>query len=237
VSQIQRASHRPRIQPAADPHARKSDRTRRAILDAALEFLWSRPFRELTIAELMSIPGISRSAFYRYFRDLHELMETLLQEMGGAILEAATPWFHGDGDPLPFLSESLAGLVRVSYDRGPILRAVADAAATDKHLEEAWNTFLRGFDDAVTDRIEEQQAKKLIPAFNARPVAVALNRLDASVLIHAFGRRPRGDPDDVYEALFRVWSSTLYAAEAQAEERRMISIRRSPAERAERKPS
>ncbi len=30
---------------------RKSERTRQAILDGALEFLWSRPFREMTVAE------------------------------------------------------------------------------------------------------------------------------------------------------------------------------------------
>ncbi len=33
------------------PNLRKSERTRQAILDGALEFLWSRPFREMTVAE------------------------------------------------------------------------------------------------------------------------------------------------------------------------------------------
>jgi len=58
---------------------RKSDRTRTAILNAALEFLWTHPFRDMTVAELMSITGIGRSAFYQYFKDLYEPMETLLQ--------------------------------------------------------------------------------------------------------------------------------------------------------------
>ena len=45
----------------------KAERTRAAILDAALGFLWLRPFRELTVSELMESTGASRSAFYQYF--------------------------------------------------------------------------------------------------------------------------------------------------------------------------
>ena len=197
---------------SSPPKLRKSDRTRKAILDGALEFLWSRPFREMTVAQLMSIPGVSRSVFYQYFTDLHDLMETLLGGIEEDIFEAAIPWFSGEGDPVALLQESLAGLVRVCYARGPVLRAVADASTADERLERAWATFLRKFDDAVTARIEQQQAESLIPEFDARPIAVALNRLDASLLIHAFGRRPRSNPEPVQESLTRIWTSTLYAS-------------------------
>ena len=211
-------THRSRIQlrtvVSSPPKLRKSDRTRKAILDGALEFLWSRPFREMTVAELMSIPGVSRSVFYQYFTDLHDLMETLLGGIEEDIFEAAIPWFSGEGDPVALLQESLAGLVRVCYARGPVLRAVADASTADERLERAWATFLRKFDDAVTARIEQQQAESLIPEFDARPIAVALNRLDASLLIHAFGRRPRSNPEPVRESLTRIWTSTLYASQA-----------------------
>ena len=209
-------THRSRIQlrtvGSSPPKLRKSDRTRKAILDGALDFLWSRPFREMTVAQLMSIPGVSRSVFYQYFTDLHDLMETLLGGIEEDIFEAAIPWFSGEGDPVALLQESLAGLVRVCYARGPVLRAVADASTADERLERSWATFLGKFDDAVTARIEQQQAESLIPKFDARPIAVALNRLDASLLIHAFGRRPRSNPEPVQESLTRIWTSTLYAS-------------------------
>jgi len=191
---------------------RKSERTHQAILDGALEFLWSRPFREMTVAELMSIAGASRPAFYQYFKDLHDLMEALLLRIGKDIFGVTDPWFSGEGDPVASLHESQAGLVRIGYDNGPILRAVADASPSDERLECAWAAFLAKFDDAVAARIEQQQTEGLIPAFDARPVAIALNRLDASLLIHAFGRRPRGDPASVCEALTRIWTSTLYGS-------------------------
>jgi AcrR family transcriptional regulator len=198
--------------PASAP--RKSERTRQAILDAALEFLWDHPFRDLTIGELMSRVGASRSAFYQYFADLHDLMETLLHGLGDDIMDAAKPWFVGEGDPVPLLQETFKGLVNICYRRGPILRAVADAAASDERLEQSWAAFLKGFDDAVAERIEQQQAAGLIPRFPARPIAVALNRLDASLLIEKFGRRPRGNQEAVRDALTRIWVSTLYGRPA-----------------------
>jgi len=162
----------------------------------------------------MSVAGASRPAFYQYFSDLHELMETLLHGIGDDIYEVAKPWFEKDGDPVPLLQETLSGLVKVCYRRGPILRAVAEAAVSDERLERAWAEFLKGFDDSVAERIEQQQAAGLIAQFPARPVAMALNRLDASLLIDQFGRRPRGNPEAVRESLTRIWISTLYGVQA-----------------------
>jgi hypothetical protein len=110
------------------------------------------------------------------------------------------------------MQETLAGLVDVCHQRGPFLRAITDAAATDPRLEKAWVDFLAGFDDAACARIEADQKQGLIPGFDARPVAFALNRLDAYTLVQAFGQRPRKRPEPVREALARVWVSTLYGA-------------------------
>ena len=201
-----------RIAATSAPKQRKSDRTRLAILDGALELLWSRPFRDLTVADLMDVTGVSRSAFYRYFDDLYALMETLLLGLEEDVFEVAAPWFSGEGDPVVSLRESLSGVVFVCYEQGPILRAVADASTTDERLERVYASFLTQFDDAVTARIEAQQAQGTIPVFEARPVAVALNRLDAALFVHAFGRHPRQNPEMVLEAATRIWMSTLYGS-------------------------
>ncbi len=189
---------------------RKSERTRQVILDAALKLIWEKPFRDLTIAELMAQTGVSRSVFYQYFADLHDLMENLLGDLKQEILEVATPWITAESDPAAKLVESLSGLVKVCYRRGPILRAVFEAAPMDERLEGAWNDFIRVFDDAVAERIERDQAAGLVPKFDARPVAIALNRMDVGTLIHHFGRRPRSKPDPVYRAILQVWISTIY---------------------------
>jgi AcrR family transcriptional regulator len=167
----------------------------------------------MTVQSLMASTGVGRSAFYQYFKDLHEMMETLLVMLQDEIFDIAEPWIAGVGDPVALMRETLAGLVRVGYQRGPIYRAFADAAATDKRFENAWVQFLGRFDDAACARIEADQKQGLIPDFDARPVAIALNRLDAYTLIEAFGQRPRRQPEPVREALARIWISTLYGSE------------------------
>ena len=189
---------------------RKSEQTRTEILEAALDFLWTQPFRDLTVNELMSKTGAGRSAFYQYFGDLYDLIEALLRGLEASIFQVATPWFSGEGDPLPLLKESLKGLVQVCYERGPILKAVSDAAVNDERLEREWRKFLGKFDDAVTARIEEHQQQGLIAEFEARPVSIALNIMDASLLIDAFGCRPRRQQQPVLDAISRIWISTLY---------------------------
>jgi AcrR family transcriptional regulator len=191
----------------------KSERTRAAILNATLDFIWSHPFRDMTVNSLMTSTGVGRSAFYQYFKDLHEVMETLLVMLQDEIFVVAEPWITGVGDPVALMHETMAGLVRVAYHRGFIYRAFADAATTDKRFEKAWRQFLGRFDDAACARIEADQQKGLIPHFEARPVAIALNRLDAYTLIEAFGQRPRKQKKPVEEALARIWISTLYGAE------------------------
>lgn len=203
----------PRIEPHTSNKLRKSDRTRAAILDAALEFLWTQPFRDMTVNRLMELTGASRSSFYQYFKDLHELMETLLNDLRTEIISVADPWLTDSGDVRQLLSQALAGLVRLSYKRGPILRGVVDATPTDKRLEQAWMAFLGLFDDAVETRIKSDQAQGLIAEeFDAREVAIGLNRMDAYMFIHEFGQHPRKSPEIVLAAIEHIWLSTLYAS-------------------------
>ena len=140
----------------------------------------------MTVQSVMAPTGACRSAFYRYFKDLHELMEILLDVVKDDVMAATGPWFTGAGDPVALLNDSLDGLVKVCYHRGPILRATTDAATADERLEKAWAQFVKQFNDGVTARIEADQAQGLIPDFDARPVAIALNLMDAYTVIEAF---------------------------------------------------
>ena len=140
-------------------------------------------------------------------------MQALQDMLQDEIFAAAEPWIAGTGDPISLLHETMAGLVRVCHERGPFMRALSDAAAADEIFGEAWRQFLGAFDDAASARIEGDQQQGLIPDFDPRPVAFALNRLDASTLIDAFGQHPRMDPEPVRVALARIWISTLYGTE------------------------
>ena len=97
MSETKQSQIRRRNDPRNRPALRKSERTRQAILDAALKFLWTHPFRDLTVAELTSLAGTSRSAFYQYFEDLHGLMEALLHAIEEDIFDVAAPWLRRRG--------------------------------------------------------------------------------------------------------------------------------------------
>ena len=60
----------------------------------------SHPFRDMTVNVLMAPTGLSRSAFYQYFNDLHGLMETLLDMLKDEVYAVTGPWFEGTGDPV-----------------------------------------------------------------------------------------------------------------------------------------
>ena len=202
-----------RATPEPATRVAKSDRTRAAILDAALEFIWSRPFRDMTVNSLMASTDLSRAAFYQYFEGTHQLMETLLDMLAEEIFASVSPWLEGLGDPVALTTETLGGLIQTCYRRGPFLKAISDAATSDKRFETAWAQFLGAFDEAGCARIEADQAQGLIRDFDARPIIIALNRLNAYSIIGAFGQRPRRRPEPVREALARIWISTLYGAE------------------------
>ena len=193
---------------------RKSVQTKQRIMDVALGFLWSHSFRDLTVAVLTKRAGVSRTCFYQYFSDLHNLMEGLLDDLEWEILTAAGPWFAAKEDLALKLSKSLYGLVKVCYQRGPILRAIFEAAPMDERLEKTWKDFITVFDDTVTARIMQDQAAGLAPDFDPRSVAIALNRMDVGILVHHFGRDPRSEIQPVYQTIARIWISTIYGEDS-----------------------
>ena len=213
MSEKNQSSSKLRAVPQPAPKITKSDRTRAAILNAALDFIWSRPFREMTVNSLMATTDLSRSAFYQYFNDIHKVMETLLQMLAEEIFTSSNRWLEGAGDPVALMNETFEGLTRTCYRHGPFLRAVSDAATTDERFERDWVKFMCAFDDAGVALIEADQAQGLIANFDARPVIFALNRVNAQTFIDAFGQRPRSKPKPIQDALARIWISTLYGPE------------------------
>ncbi|MDX2427254.1 MAG: hypothetical protein QNK22_01020 [Xanthomonadales bacterium] len=57
MSGIKPSSFRPRMSPQPVPKIGNSERMRAAFLDAALEFIWSHPFRDMTVNSLMASAG------------------------------------------------------------------------------------------------------------------------------------------------------------------------------------
>ncbi len=192
---------------------RKAERTRQAILDTALEFLWSHSFRELNIKILMEHAGFSRATFYLYFDDIHGLIRALLADLEFELQSLADSlWFDAPVDPRAEMAEMLETTFRLLYARGPVVRATIEAAPMDEELSAAWNALMSWCDDIVAAAIRRDQSVGLIPAFDAVGVAQALDRMNIGYALHHFGMRPRTQMNKVLPAIIQIWDSTLYGA-------------------------
>ena len=105
------------------------------ILNAAEALLRERPFRELTVDEVMRRTELSRPSFYVYFRDRHHLILRIVERLGGEHQDIADVWYGRSGTGPEQIREAVASTVAVWERDGPVLHALADAAADDPDVE------------------------------------------------------------------------------------------------------
>src|ERR671917_2919868 len=176
---------------------RTPEEAERAILAAARAFLEERPFREMTVEGIMVRTGLSRPAFYAYFRDRYDLVTRLLEGIGGLLFAVDWRWLSGNASGGPeATSEGLIDAVRrgsetfVQY--GPVLRAIADAADQDPRVEEVYRYgLIERFAGAVAGPVSRDVAAGLSPAHlgpeeKGRGPGVLTERL----LLHGVGGPP-----------------------------------------------
>src|ERR671914_638535 len=81
-------------------------------------------FAELNIERIAKRSGISRTAFYFYFRDKRELLMRLTSEVNDQLMAAAETWWSGDAD----LREALARIAELYREHDALLRAVVEVS-------------------------------------------------------------------------------------------------------------
>ena len=179
----------------------------REIIGAAERFLRERPLRELTIDEVMTGTGLSRPAFYVYFRDRHDLVLRLISEIGSELFEMADKWLKG-GD----LRAGVEGVVAVYAEHGPVLRAISDAAVDDPDVAEAYHGLVQRFIDATAEHIRNEQKGGRAEGMTARRTAAALVWMNERYLSMCLGggNTRQLKPREVADTLHQIWTRTLY---------------------------
>ena len=208
---------------------RRPEEAERAILAAARAFLSEHPFREMKVEDVMARTGLSRPAFYAYFKDRYELVTRLLEGIGGLLFAVDRRWLLGDPgvgreESAEILREALRGGAETFERYGPVLRAISDAASYDGRVEEVYRFgLIERFIVAVTARISRDvEAGVSSPGLDPRETARALVFMTERYLLDAYGTSPphRADASEaVVRTLVAVWTSTLYGPTTQPEER------------------
>jgi TetR/AcrR family transcriptional regulator, ethionamide resistance regulator len=182
----------------------------REIIAAAETLLRERPFRELTVDEVMRRTDLSRPSFYVYFRDRHHLVLRVVEHLGAELFAMSDRWLRGTGEGPQLAREALEGVVEVYAGHGPVMRALADAAADDPGVEEAYTAIVQGFVDATARHIEQEIAAGRILPLDADETARALVWMMERYLNLSFGSEPATPPPAVAETLITIWTRVLY---------------------------
>jgi TetR/AcrR family transcriptional regulator, ethionamide resistance regulator len=186
------------------------EETRRRITAAADALLREHPYRELSVEVVMTRTGLSRTAFYRHFDDIPDIVLRLLEDVGGELYAIARRWSESAGHDYPNAAhEGLAGIVDFFVRHGRLVRAVADAAATDEQIERGYTAFMNAFTEMIAATLERLVASDRLELPDTRAMAAALNLMNEAFLLDQFGREPIGDRDVALATLETIWLRVL----------------------------
>lgn len=198
---------------------RRPEEAERAILAAARSFLEEHPFREMTVEGVMVRTGLSRPAFYAYFRDRYDLVTRLLEGIGGLLFALDWRWLSGvagEDEARDVLVDALRANSQTFVEYGPLLRAISDAAGQDARVEEVYRYgLIQRLVTAVAGRISRDVKAGVSPdGLDPEQTARALVLMTERYLLDTFGRperRPsRSEAEAVLGTLEEIWVRTLY---------------------------
>ena len=166
--------------------------------------------------------GLSRPAFYAYFRDRYDLVTRLLEGVGGLLVALDWRWLYGAADEdeaREVLVDALRAGSQTFVEYGPVLRAIADAAGQDERVEEVYRYgLIERLLKAVAGRISRDVEAGVSSAdLDPEETARALVLMTERYLLDTFGRpdrhASRGETEAVFRTLEEVWARTLYGRE------------------------
>jgi AcrR family transcriptional regulator len=180
------------------------------IVAAAEALLHERPFRELTVDEVMRRTDLSRPSFYVYFRDRHHLILRVVEHLRDELRTMSQRWYTGSGDGPAQAREAMEGIVDVYSEHGPVLRALADAAADDPEVERVYGGLVQTFVDVTRKHIEAEIAAGRVAALDAGETARALVWMMERYLNLSLGHPETTSRQIVADTLTTIWTRVLY---------------------------
>jgi len=181
---------------------------RAAIVAAAEAALRERPFREVTVEDLMQAAGLARTQFYRHFDDLSDLVLKVAVGVFEGIVEHHERLVDIATLDAPTLRAAIAPAVEAFVEHGPLVRALSEAATHDEVVEgfyvDAQERYI-----ALTARLVMRAVAEGAPIANGAQTARLLHLANLAYLIDAFGGDPKVEPEVALDTIVEVWSATL----------------------------
>jgi hypothetical protein len=92
---------------------------------------------------------------------------------------------------------------------GPLVRAIADAAAADERIEVGSRELREPLVELATQTLDRLQAEGRLQVPDTGAMALALTLMNEAYLLETFGTRPSADPEAALKTLQTIWLRTL----------------------------
>jgi AcrR family transcriptional regulator len=193
------------------------DERERAILETFERELDTKSFHEISIDDLASGAGISRSTFYFYFPSKEAVLLTLLDRLfaeADVISDEARQRIADD--PAEGVRQALTVYVSIFGNHRAVMRAGTDAQITSPEVMAVWNVVREGWVEMAANTIEDERARGAAPpGLPARDLANALLNMNEGVLHTSFaGDGPAIAEESVLDTLQTVWINAIYVENA-----------------------
>jgi AcrR family transcriptional regulator len=189
------------------------EESRERIIAAATELVRETPYGALTVDDVMREAGFGRTIFYRHFDDLADLLMRAGREAFGDLLEAERALSEaaaGAGSDSEVVRAAIEPAVAVYERHGPLMRAIAEAAAAgDEQIAAGRAAWRSRFDELVAGILRAAPGLASLSDEEIAERARALNLMNENYLLDAFGREPRVPAQTAVATLTPIWSAAM----------------------------
>jgi TetR/AcrR family transcriptional regulator, ethionamide resistance regulator len=165
---------------------------------------------DLGVERIATTAGISRTAFYFYFRDKRELLMRLTEDVTELLYQEADRWFSGEDEAEPEIREALGNVAALYDEHMPLLRVIVEVSTYDEEVATFWRSLIGRFVEATRERIEAEQAAGHAPAYPAHATAFGLVWMCERTLYELKVQDTPFAREEAIEALVRMWLRAVY---------------------------
>jgi AcrR family transcriptional regulator len=165
---------------------------------------------DLGVERIATTAGISRTAFYFYFRDKRELLIRLTEDVSELLYLEADRWFSGQDDPEEEIRGALSQVADLYDEHHALLRIIVEVSTYDEEVATFWRSLIGRFVEATRLRVEAEQAAGRAPGYPAEATAFALVWMCERTLYQLMVQETPFPRAEAVEALVGVWTRAVY---------------------------
>jgi AcrR family transcriptional regulator len=165
-------------------------------------------YADLNVERIAKAAGISRTAFYFYFRDKRDLLMRLAGDVTELLYAQADIWFSGEGeDPEQEIREALTRIAELYREHGVLIRAIVEVSTYEEDIATFWRGLLQRFVDATARRIEIEDQ---LPDGTAVATAFALTWMVERTFYQALVQEDPIPQAEMVDAIVGIYRGTVY---------------------------